>query len=124
MVFIDANVLLELILPNRQRASSVATELNKLTEQAAISTLSVHLIMHFGRRERIHDSTLHKIIEQYAIVPLEAEDYKWACANEIGKDFEDALQVSSALRAGCNSFMTLDQSLAKNYHGRIDFITP
>jgi predicted nucleic acid-binding protein len=91
--------------------------LELIEEPTAISMLSTHLIMYFGRKERADDAFLHGVIGANELLPLTAEDYDWAAANERGRDFEDALQLATALRAGCTSFVTLDRALAKAYAG-------
>lgn len=115
MVFLDTNIILEITLKNRAKFQQVKDFLEKLDDATAISMLSVHLIMHFGRKEKEEDAYLNGIIDQNVLLALTAEDYQWAKFNEHGKDFEDALQLAVATRTGCDSFVTLDQNLAKAY---------
>ena len=77
--------------------------------------LSVHLIMHFGRKEQANDDFLKGVIGQNELFALLYEDYKWALANETRKDFEDALQLAVAIRSGCETFVTLDTKIDKVY---------
>lgn len=115
MVFLDTNILLEITLNNRVHFSQVKRFLEALDDETAISTLSAHLIMHFGRKEQADDAFLQKVIAENELVALTPEDYMWAIANERGKDFEDALQIAAALRTGSKAFVTLDRSLLKAY---------
>ena len=115
MIFLDTNIILELILPGRKATSKVKKLLQSMQDPTAISTLSIHLIMHFGRQAKIPDSTLHKVIKSNSIISLESSDYKWAIENEQMKDFEDALQMATATRSECETFVTLDKSLSRAY---------
>lgn len=115
MVFLDTNIILEITLKNRAKFLQVKDFLEKLDDATAISMLSVHLIMHFGRKEKEDDTYLDGIIDQNVLLALTSEDYEWAKNNEHRKDFEDALQVAVATRTGCDTFVTLDHSLANAY---------
>lgn len=117
MVFLDTNILLEIILKDRPKRLQVESFLKAVDEPTAISMLSVHLIMHFGRKTKTNDDLLRGFISENEILSLMPEDYGWALANEQKKDFEDALQMSVAIRADCSSFVTLDSKLAKAYTG-------
>lgn len=115
MVFLDVNIILEVLLHNRLRDEAVARALSTIDQPMAVSMLTVHLVWYFGRKDGVSDATLTKVLRPYEILSLEADDYAWALANEQGRDFEDALQVAAALRAGCDTFMTLDSKLARRY---------
>jgi len=122
MVLVDANVVLELVLPGRKRVDQVKECLLKY--DLGLTTLSVHLLFHFGRLASLDDELMHTLISAYHIIDLCEIDYTWARDNEIGKDFEDALQVAAAIRSGCTQFITLDRQLAKNYAKLITCIVP
>ncbi len=124
MTFLDANIVLELLLPDRSHVAEVAKVLGA-TSTSQISLLTVHLVWHFGRIERISDGLIAKILSDYALLDVTPANYAWALANEKGNDFEDALQVSVALANGCESFVTLDKQLAKHYRQLpLKFIIP
>ncbi len=115
MIFLDTNILLEIILTNRSRYTHVKHFLEMTQEETAISILTAHLVLHFGRKEQAEDAFLHAVLGENKLLALTPADYKWAANNEQGKDFEDALQIASAIRSGCSSFVTLDTTLAKRY---------
>ncbi len=116
MIFLDANILLELLLPGRRKVLQVEKYLEEQTGQIfAISMLSVHLVWHFGRLAGIPDKYLASSLAEHEILACEPIDYAWALGNEEGKDFEDALQVAAALRGGCTELLTLDKALARAY---------
>lgn len=115
MVFLDTNVILEIILQNRPKQAQVITYLENLNETTAVSMLSVHLIKHFGRKAQIDDALLDAVIVENELLSLTKDDYQWAELNEKGNDYEDALQIAVALNNGCNKFVTLDKKLTKQY---------
>ncbi|HTE21755.1 MAG TPA: PIN domain-containing protein [Candidatus Limnocylindria bacterium] len=115
MIFLDTNILLEITLSNRLHYTQVQRFLQTTKEETAISILTCHLVIHFGRKEKAEEAFLHAVLNENKLIALTSSDYKWATDNEHGKDFEDALQLSSAIRSGCSSFVTLDAALAKRY---------
>jgi len=117
MVFLDANVILEITLKDRPRFEQAQQFLETLTDDTAISILTVHLLMHFGRKQGSADELLENVIGENELLSITPEDYVWASLNERSKDFEDALQVATAIRNGCSSFITFDATLAKAYKG-------
>jgi predicted nucleic acid-binding protein len=122
MVFLDANILIELIVPERARYEQVKTLLSGYSE-VCMSTLSARLCWHFGRQAGVSDDLIAVIIDSCTLLSLEPTDYHWARENEQGKDFEDALQLACSLRNNCEEFMTLDKNLMKSYNGFTEFIT-
>lgn len=121
MVFLDANILIELIVPGRAHFKKVKKSLNSYTE-VYMSTLSAHLCWHFGRQAGVSDDLIAIIIDSCTLLSLEPADYYWARKNEQGKDFEDALQLACSLRNNCRQFMTLDKDLMKSYKGLTEFL--
>ena len=118
MVFLDSNILLEVILKGRTKRSQVKEYLESISKSddfSSISMLTVHLIMHFGRKEQIDDGLLQAVINENELLALSNEDYDWALANERDKDFEDALQLAVAMRAECDIFVSLDKRLTRDY---------
>jgi predicted nucleic acid-binding protein len=118
MVFLDANAVLEVVIAAREHSQRTREFIDNIEDDVAISMLSTHLIMHFGRKEGVDDNILLGMIGSCKILNLESEDFRWATKSERGRDFEDALQVSVALRNGCSEFITLDKKLAKAYAGQ------
>ncbi len=124
MILLDANIVLEVLLPNRAKQEKVAKLLLGLDSPTCITMLTVHLVFHFGRISQIPDELLQQAIDLHTVVALVPEDYQWARNHEQGRDFEDALQVAAAVRSGCSSFVTLDHPLAKRYASVITCIEP
>lgn len=113
-MFIDANVLLEMLLEGRSKPDA-ARKVIAAADRAIISPLTVHLYVHFGKKERHALPDLLEDMADYTIAPLAAAHVAWAAANRQGDDFEDALQVACAVLHGCKTFVTFDAALAENY---------
>ena len=112
-IFLDANVLIEVILARRQ-APAARAFLAENSSNLHISALSAHLIVHFGK-SIVELPVLRKFLADYTILPLMDADFDWAFNNIRGDDYEDALQLAVAIRSGCYKFITLDKNLAKIY---------
>lgn len=118
-IFIDANVLLDLVLPGRPRFT-FASHLVSASAGITISALSVHLAVHFGKKYDITPEEIRETITGLLVVPLDKGVVDWAYLHAQDNDFEDALQVGCALLGGCTQFVTSDKNLAKNYGRFID----
>jgi len=112
-VFLDANVLIEILLdrPNKNKAT---TYMSNHADQLAISSLTAHIAVYFGQT-RVDLPLLRTFLADYKILSLEEADFVWAFNNARNEDFEDALQLAVAIRHGCSEFATFDKQLFKDY---------
>lgn len=110
---IDANVLLEVALL-RSQMDRCKRLLKQVEGRAFVSGLSVHLTVYFGVRS-LSLEEIRVFLEQFEVVPVSKKVVDWAWANRRNDDFEDALQIASAIYAGCEVFYTLDRTLARDY---------
>jgi predicted nucleic acid-binding protein len=113
MIFVDANVLLEVI--QKRRYSAACEKLLGNKEDKAISILTLDLVMYFVERDKLAWKPVKAFLESFDWLPVIEADAGWAFLNFKGDDFEDALQVACAIRENCNSFATLDKGLSKKY---------
>ncbi len=111
-VFLDANILLEILLPGRQK-SALADSYAQ--DKAAVSPLSAHLYVHFGKKEGFSIKVLTSHLALLNFTSLGEDEIRWAIANCQDDDFEDALQVACAVINGSDLFVTLDKPLAQKY---------
>ena len=88
-------------------------------EEKAISILSLDLVVYFLEKDKISLEPAKGFLESFVWLPVTDADAQWAFAHFKGDDYEDALQVSCAIREGCNDFVTLDKSLARKYANTI-----
>ena len=112
-IFLDANVLLEIILGRGSEAVARKT-LEVHQGNLFISSLTAHLIVHFGKA-LVDLPVLRQLLSDYIILSLEGTDFEWAFTNLRNSDFEDALQIGVAVRNGCTDFLTFDKDLYKAY---------
>jgi predicted nucleic acid-binding protein len=112
-VYLDANVLIEIILERGHQAAAKAV-LEGARHDLRISALTAHLVVHFGVT-RVDLPIIRKFLGDYQILPLEQADFEWAFVNARNQDFEDALQLAVAIRNGCDRFITFDQTLYRAY---------
>jgi predicted nucleic acid-binding protein len=117
MNFVDANVLLEVIL--RRKRATICEDYLSNNEDKAISTLTLDLVMYFIERDNLTWGPVKTFLESFSWLPIVDADAQWAFAQFRGDDFEDALQVACAIREGCNNFVTLDGPLSKKYSENI-----
>lgn len=112
-IFLDANILLEIILSRKNEVIARKT-LDTYQSELFISSLTAHLIVHFGKI-LVDLPVLRNFLSDYTILSLESVDFEWAFTNLRNSDFEDALQLGVAIRNGCTDFLTFDRDLHKDY---------
>jgi predicted nucleic acid-binding protein len=111
-IFLDANILLEVLLPGRPKAA-LAESYAK--QESVVSPLSAHLYAYFGKKEGYSIEVLTGQLALLNYTDLGGDEVRWAIANCQGEDFEDALQIACAVISGCELFVTLDKPLAQQY---------
>ena len=113
MTFVDANVVLEVIL-RRARATSCEQYLSN-NEDKAISLLTLDLVMYFVERDKLAWEPVKTFLESFRWLPITEADAQWAFIQFAGNDYEDAQQVACSIRESCQKFVTLDKALSKKY---------
>ena len=109
-VFLDANILLE-ILFKRSKYDKVVDSLNSMQDaNFYISALSVDIVMYFVEQQKQSKDVAWQFLDFYNFLDLKFQDLSWAKDNDMG-DFEDTLQVGIALRCKCDLFITLDKNI-------------
>ena len=111
-IFLDANILLEVLLPGRK---NVALAERYLTDKAVVSPLTAHLYAYFGSKEGFSIGELIQNLANLRYTDLGPNEINWAIINCQDNDFEDALQVACAITSGAKEFITFDKKLSKNY---------
>jgi len=115
VIVLDANIPLEILQRRRRYAETLAALACYQDEIFYISTLSISNCMYVIEKLGTDLAKTEAFINAYHHLSVTAEDAAWAFAHYDGDDFEDALQVASAIREGCDVFLTLDSGLAKKY---------
>ena len=70
--------------------------------------------MHFKPKE-LSMQTAKLFLQDFEMLGLLHDDFSLAFQIAQDEDFEDALQIATALRSGSTEFITFDKKLAKNY---------
>ena len=112
-LFLDANVLLEILL-GRDNQAVARRMIEDHNGAIAISALTAHLVVHFGLAI-VDLPILRKFLADYTLLALDAPDFEWAFNNIRDQDFEGALQLATAIRNGYTEFVTFDRNLANAY---------
>lgn len=113
LVFLDANILLEIIL-GRKKETQSRQFIKANAGSLAISALTAHLVVHFGIKV-VDLPVIRKFLADYFVLEMTYMDFDWAFNNARNNDFEDALQLAIAIRNGCHQFVTLESSLYNTY---------
>jgi len=113
IVFLDTNVLLDVLgerHPHYAAAARLWEEVEKGRLKAAVSAISFNNIYYILRKLVGASKAREAMIALnalFSIVPLDAAVITEAINTEL-RDFEDAIQYASALRAGADYFVTRD----------------
>ena len=107
-VFLDANILLELLFKRKRYNEVVQILYNMPDAQFYTSVLSADLVMYFVEAENQPKDLAWDFIDNYILLDITTEDTDWARKNDAG-DFEDTMQVGCALRNNCSKLVTLDK---------------
>ena len=130
--FLDTNVLLDVIIGNRSSSPAsvlIMEAVKKNLIETAVSTQSI-LDTAYSLRGQIQQGEFYRFAEwliNYTNVDyISTFDIKNAIREDSG-DFEDDTQVSRALDACCDVFVTGDKKLRKHYeekHELLQFMSP
>ena len=114
-VFIDVNVLLEVLL-NRNLAEQCITLLGDDLHQYVISALTVHIVWYIAERYKLNTTTVDDLLSPWELLPITSDTLAITRMRYKGKDFEDCIQASCAEEGGCDEIITIDKHF-KTYSG-------
>jgi len=120
MTFFDINTLLEMWFC-RDKSDAVLTFF-EAEKTPCISFLSVHLFYYFAHKNGDSMAEMAEFISQFTILNAGNEAYELAKKICKDSDFEDALQVATALTNEVPKMVTLDAKLAKNYAKLLEIV--
>ena len=112
-VFLDANVILDAILPGREFRTASTSILNLEQDEdcrLCVSSLTVANVWYIARKYKDKaemNALVKKILDKWKIIPLEDMDVYLAIQSTC-PDFEDALQISCAEEV-CDVIVTADK---------------
>lgn len=115
-IFVDVNCLID-ISENRHNPAIDSLD----THNAFISTLGVHILCYLTKR-KIPDQALNQLLSSFLIVIFDESILNKSLTGPT-KDFEDNVQLHSAVEADCDLFLTSDQKLIKmKFFGKVRII--
>ena len=125
-IFFDANILLDILIPNRpnhQKALDVYAKVcdcyDTLATSENILTTIEYIASKNGTDCRViwqFFDRLNKHFELYGFAAILNESlsyYNQACTKNEKIDFEDLLQLETAIKNGCEAFLTEDKGIVK-----------
>ena len=125
-IFLDTNVILDYLL-EREPFYYDALKLWAACEEGAVegyvsalTVNNVHYIAHRLKSETTAMIAVHGILSVFNVVPLDKELMKLA-ADFHDRDFEDDIQLQSAIKCGCTHLFTRDPT---HFHTKALAIVP
>jgi len=123
-IFIDANILLDILLPSRtnhKKAKLAYVKICETYDYLATSENILTTIEYIATKNRTDCKTIVKFFkglketfEFYSFSDILEDSlnlYNQKCKNGQKVDFEDLLQIQCAIKNGCNAFLTEDRGI-------------
>lgn len=114
-IFIDANILLEILL-DRSLASECESLVRDPSNEYAISALTVHIIWYMAEKYSLQTELIDDLLSVWVTLPVNTQIIKMARDRYDGKDFEDCLQSACAESHRCDEIITLDKHFKTHSH--------
>jgi predicted nucleic acid-binding protein len=111
-IFLDTNAFIDLV-KNRRNLGN----LDYSKDRFYISVLTIHIFT-YAMKIKIPNKSLDQALKMYQIIPIEVSTALKALSGPTS-DFEDNIQLHSAVDSECDYFLTNDQALIKlSYFGK------
>jgi len=112
-LFIDANVLIEILLDRRLSQQCIQI-LEDTSQQYVISAVTVHIVWYIAERYNLNQNKVDEVLSIWEVLPLTAHNVKSARERYDGKDFEDCLQAVCAESGDCDLIVTIDKKFKQH----------
>lgn len=112
-LFLDTSIVIS-ILTQDLFLPQIAKEIAKY-DSLWISSMSYLFAFNKARKLGLNSSEIYQELDYYKVSTVDSDTIKKAQEICLDTDFEDALQVASALDIGVVDFLTHDQRQAKRY---------
>ncbi len=120
MIFLDSNVILE-ILFEREKAN-FCVEICKQYNALYISSTSLHIIYYYAEKAKINLVYVRNMLEDINILPVSKFEYNFALEIFKDEDMEDALQIATAVNNNIELIFSLDIKMLKKYDKIVNFV--
>jgi len=113
-LFLDVNIVLDVILAREPWVAEAAALLAAIERKQAEGFLAAHTIttIHYVvakiRGRKVADKALGELLRIVDIVPVDKSDLQKALRQK-SRDFEDAVQATSAVKIGADYFVTRNE---------------
>ena len=107
-VFLDANILLEILL-DRKLASKCKSLASDPANEYGISALSVHIVWYVAEKYNLPTQLVDDLLSVWALLPVTNETAQLSRNRYDGKDFEDCMQAACAELGHYDEIVTIDK---------------
>ena len=114
-VFLDANILLEILL-NRKLANKCESLIRDPSNKYAISSITVHIVWYMAERYKLQTQAIDDMLSVWIILPVTDHTVQIARNRYDGKDFEDCLQAACAEAGNYEEIITVDKHFKAHSH--------
>lgn len=115
-IFLDANYFIDITERNKDIDPKIFSN-----HILFISPLSLHILLYVSKR-KMPDSKMSKLIELFSLVPFNNQISQKALSGPTS-DFEDNVQLHSAIEMDCNYFLTEDRKIfTLGFFGKMQII--
>ena len=116
-IFLDTNIFIDFV---EKRGKNIEDKLGQ--HDLIISPLSIHILIYITKQKIPHDRLL-KIVNLFLIIDLNKVISDKALHGPTS-DFEDNVQLHSAVAADCDYFLTSDKQLFKlKFFGKTQIVS-
>lgn len=114
-IYLDANILLE-ILFERKLAANCKTIVSNPLNEYGISVITVHIIWYMAEKYKLQTQLIDDLLSVWAILPVTDRTIQVSRNRYDGKDFEDCLQATCAESGGYDEIVTIDKQFQNHSH--------
>ncbi len=125
-IFLDANILLDILIPDRPNHQQALQAYTKICDRYDILSTSENIlttIEYIASRNKISCIVVYQFFQKLTttfelyhftdILKESLEIYNQKCKQQEKIDFEDLLQLKCAIKNSCDAFLTEDKSIKK-----------
>lgn len=124
-MFVDANIFVDVLADRDDWYENSAEIINRVetgTESGCISALTVPILWYVMGEKAEHLKEIKDIIKNFKIIPLTSQLINTSFNSEM-KDFEDSIQLYSAIKGKCNTLITRNKRDFRT-NTKISILTP
>ena len=123
MIFLDTNILVDVLSAREgyDTSAEVVESIRAGRETGCISALTIPIVWYVLGERRESIGEIDTLVKHFSVVPLDLQILKTSFKSSMG-DFEDSIQLNSALKKKCSTLITRNKRDFKT--DRITVLTP